>query len=59
MKISANCERAKALTSGWPAWKREFQLTKNSTRDAKFSGEDESKNKVATEKIEAVNSGKR
>lgn len=30
MKTDRNFERAKLLTKDWPAWKREFELTKNS-----------------------------
>jgi len=30
MKSLSNFERAKKLTEEWPAWKRDYQLTKNS-----------------------------
>lgn len=30
MKPFNNFQRAKELTSNWPAWKRDYQLTKNS-----------------------------
>ncbi len=30
MKSLNNFERAKKLTEEWPAWKRDYQLTKNS-----------------------------
>lgn len=30
MKSLSNFERAKKLTEDWPAWKRDYQLTKNS-----------------------------
>lgn len=45
MKLNSNFERARALASKWPEWKRSYELTKDSVRcsaltpDSLVSGE--------------------
>jgi hypothetical protein len=42
MDINDNFERAKKLTEDWPAWKRNYQLTKSSEdqkREDRTSGQ--------------------
>jgi hypothetical protein len=35
MKVTSNYDRARDLVNHWPAWKKDFQLTKNSVQEQK------------------------
>ena len=55
MESNNNFERAKKLTESWPAWKRDYQLTKysksspeNNTGDQKTAQCDEQAKNIAS-----------